>query len=276
MQRVSLRSLSFPRLLVAVAAVSLAGAQVLHEAGHVLVSLMFGRDPVWGISSLVQLGDRTPLDPAMWTRYVTTGGDESWLHLGSLPSSDAEWIVMLGAGPAIQVIAIVVGLIVAGFARSAWLRGGGLVLALVNGFGMTAYYLLSVARGIGGDEQQVADRLGVEPLVVALPFAAAGLVGLGLAFARLPRPERPRLLLALLIGIVPAGPLVMILNGVVRDQVDAGNGLFLGVLGFSLPVLVVAVAALGFGAWALRGLQTGSASGRPTKPGDGVPPGILT
>ena len=259
MQRVSLRSLSFPRLLLAVAGVSLAGAQVLHESGHVLVSLVFGRDPVWGISSLVQLGDRTPLDPSMWTRYVTTSGNESWLRLGSLPSSDAEWIVMLGAGPAMQVIAIVVGLIVAAVAQSAWLRGGGLVLALVNGFGMTAYYLLSVARGIGGDEQQIADRLGVEPLVVALPFGAAGLVGLVLAFAQLPRPERPRLLLVLLIGIVPVGPLVMIFNGVVRDQVDAGNALFLGVLGFSLPVLVVAGAALGGGAWALRGVRIASA-----------------
>jgi hypothetical protein len=62
--RVSLRSLSFPRLVVAVAGLSLAGAQVLHESGHVLVSLVFGRGPLWGIASLVQLGDRVPLDPS--------------------------------------------------------------------------------------------------------------------------------------------------------------------------------------------------------------------
>jgi hypothetical protein len=113
---------------------------------------------------------------------VTTDGDVTWLRLGSLPSSDAEWIVWLGAGPAIQVIAILLGLAVVMVARSAWVRAGGLLLALVNGFGMVGYYALSFARGIGGDEQQVAERLGVAPIAIALPFAAAGLIGLVLAF----------------------------------------------------------------------------------------------
>jgi len=53
----------------------------------------------------------------------------------------------------------------------------------------------------------------------------------------------------------------MIFNGVIRDQVDAGNALFFGVLGFSLPVLVVGGAALGGGAWALRGMRSAWPSG---------------
>ena len=257
MEQISLRSLSFTRLVLAVAGLSLAGAQILHESGHVLISLVFGRAPVWGISSLVQL-DRTPLNASEWTRYVGSNGDVSWLRLGSLPSSDGEWIVMLGAGPTIQLTAILLGLIATTYARSTWARAGGLLLVLVNSFGMVAYYALSAARGIGGDEREIASRLGVEPLAVAVPFAAVSLIGLLLGFARIPRSERLRLGLALLIGIVPVGPLVMIFNGVVRDQVDAGNALFLGVLGFSLPVLIVAIVALYGGAWALRGVRSPS------------------
>lgn len=257
---VSLRTLWFPRLVLAVAAVSLVGAQLLHEAGHLVLAVLFGHDPIWGPSSVVQLADRLPVDPSLWSRYVQSDGSTVWLRMESLPTSDAEWVATIVAGPAIQLVAIAVGLWLARAARSETGRIIGLLLALANAFGMTFYYALSYARGIGGDESFIADKLAVSPMLAALPFALLAVVGLLLGFRWLERGERLRALAALLIGIVPVGPLIMLANGFVRDQVDAGQPLFVASLGFSLPVLLAGIAAALVGGWALGGIaRTGAA-----------------
>ncbi len=247
----ALGSMTLPRLAIATAAMSFAGAQVLHEAGHDLVSVLFGRGPTWGTSSLVQLADREPLRPEEWVRYVTADGDESWLRLTSLPATDTEWILFFGAALILQLLAIVVGLVIARRAVGARVRALGLLLALVNALGMCVYYALSAPRGIGGDEANLGDYLGVPATLVAATFAIAALVGLGMVLQALAgRRERVRIGLLSLGIILLEGPLIMLANNLVRDQVDAGNPFFLPVLGFSLPVLVVAALAIATAWWA--------------------------
>ncbi|MCJ7710671.1 MAG: hypothetical protein MUQ32_07535 [Chloroflexi bacterium] len=238
-------------MIIAIAAMSFAGAQFLHEAGHDLVSVLFGRGPTWGTSSLVQLSDREPLRPEEWVRYVTTDGDGSWLRLTSLPTTDAEWILFFVAALLFQLLAIVVGRVIARRAVGARVRALGLLLALVNALGMCAYYALGALRGIGGDEANLGDYLGVPATLVAATFAIAALVGLGLVLQALAgRRERVRIGLLSLGIILVEGPLIMLANNAVRDQVDAGNPFFLPVLGFSFPVLVGAALAIGIAWWA--------------------------
>lgn len=256
--KVSLRTVWFPRLVLGVAAVSLVGAQLLHEAGHLALAVLFGRGPIWGPSSVVQLSDRLPADPSLWSRYVQSDGSVAWLRMESLPASDAEWVAMIVAGPAIQLVAIAIGLWLARAARSETGRTIGLLLALANAFGLTFYYAAAYARGISGDEALIGDKVGVSPMLVALPFALLAVAGLALGFRWLRGGERLRALAALLIGIVPVGPLIMLANGFVRDQVDAGQPLFVASLGFSVPVLLAGVVALLAGAWALSGIPRAS------------------
>jgi len=240
-----------PRLIVAVAAMSFAGAQVLHEAGHALVALLFGRGPTWGTSSLVQLSDREPLQPAEWVRYVTTDGDVSWLRLTSLPASDGEWVLFFATALLVQLGAILLGLVVANRATSARLRALGLLLALVNALGMSIYYASSLLRGVGGDEQNIGDYMGVAPTLVAAVFAIAALAGLVLVLRSLEGwRERARIGLVSLVVILVEGPLIFIANNVVRDQVDAGNPFFQPILGFSFPVLAAAAVAIVIAWWA--------------------------
>jgi len=243
--------MSLPRLVLAVAAMSFAGAQVLHEAGHCLVALLFGRGPTWGTSSLVQLSDREPRQPLEWVRYVTTDGDVSWLRLTSLPASDAEWVLFFVTALLVQLVAIVVGLVVASRATGARTRSLGLLLALVNALGMCIYYGLGFVRGIGGDEKNIGDYLGVPAPLVAASFAIAALLGLVLVLRSLRGwRERARIGLVSLAVIVLEGPLILVANGTIRDQVDAGNPAFQPVLGFSLPVLAAAALATGIAWWA--------------------------
>lgn len=244
--------LSRTRLAVAIAAMSFAGAQVLHEAGHCLVSLAFGRAPTWGVSSLVQLSGRDPLRPDEWMRYVGSDGDVSWLRLASLPTTDLEWILFHGAGPALQVFAIAIGLALAHRDTDSRLGAFGLLLALVNSIGMGVYYLLSAIRGIGSDETNLAGFLGLSPAAVAAPFALAAIVGIVLVLRAIPGVERRALALLATAVIVAEGPLIMLANGAVRDQVDAGNPLFVAVLGFSLPVLAAGLLAVAL-AWRTMG-----------------------
>lgn len=246
--------MSLPRLALAIAAMSFAGAQILHEAGHCLVSVLFGRGPTWGTSSLVQLTDREPRLPEEWVRYVAADGDVSWLRLASLPESDAEWIVFLVSALLLQLGAIVVGLVVASRATGTRARTLGLLLALVNAVGMCSYYTFSAVRGIGGDEKNLGDYLGVPAILVAATFGIAALVGLSLVLRSLPGwRERSRIGLLALAVILLEGPLIMVANTVVRDQVDAGNPIFLPVLGFSLPVLLATGLAVGIAWWATGG-----------------------
>ena len=181
-----------------------------------------------------------------------TGGS-AWLQTTSLPDSDLEWIVFFAAGPAIQILAIIVGLLIVRVAQKIKLRLFGLLLALVNSFGLGVYYGASFVRQIGGDELLLGKYLNLAPTVVAGVFAALALAGLVLALACLrARKERWRMALYLPLATLPQGPLIFSSNSLIREQVDAGNSIFLLNMGFSAPIYVLALLALAGVLWSLR------------------------
>lgn len=115
---------------------------------------------------------------------------------------------------------------------------------------MVLSYGLGALRGSLSDERNLGALLGLEPLVVAAIFAIPALVGLVLALSWLPSgAERLRVGLLGAITILLEGPLIYLANATVREQVDAGNGAFDPLLGFSAPVLVAAPIAVLVALW---------------------------
>lgn len=97
----------FWRLLLSAVLLTVVGAQLWHEAGHWTVLQLSGRQPLWGVTSLIQLWDKAPNHPAEWTAIIDPiDGDQRWLHLGSLPISNLEWVVFLAFGPPFQLLAV--------------------------------------------------------------------------------------------------------------------------------------------------------------------------
>lgn len=110
------QKVGFWRLLVLVALIGYLGGQVLHESGHWAVLQLFGRGSVMSFTGLVQR-DEPPANPEAWVTFTAPDGEQVWLHLTSLPASRAEWLLMAAAGPLAQLIAMIVGLLLAHFAR---------------------------------------------------------------------------------------------------------------------------------------------------------------
>lgn len=241
--------LSFSSLLVAILFTNLLAAQILHEAGHWAVLTLTGRDPVWSLTGLVQLWDRQPLTPSQWVEMVSPNGETGWLRLSALPASNAEWAAFLAAGPLAQLLAIAAGLAIAFFATRPRWRALGLILALVNAFGHFFYQVVSALQGGGGDETLLAHYLGISWPPISLIFGAAAGAGLLVGFGFLPS-ARARLKWAgaLVLGTLPVGPLFMLTNAVIVDQVDADNPFFRPVLGFSMPILLLGLLSL-LGIW---------------------------
>jgi hypothetical protein len=229
----------FLRLLLIILLLNILGAQLLHEAGHWAVMQSFGRRPLWGFTSLVQLSESGPSTPADWVELTNLDGSLSWLRLESLPATDAEWLLFLAAGPLAQVAAMVIGFMIARFSRSAVVRTMGFILALVNAFGGLLYQLVGLLRGGGSDETLIAHYLEVSPVPVSAVLAVAFGIGLVLA-ARTLATWKMRLQwgAALILGTLPIGPLLMRANNMVIEQVDAGHPFFRSLVGFSLPVFM--------------------------------------
>lgn len=235
----------FVHLLLFVFFLNFLGAQMLHEGGHWAVLQIGGRDPVFGFTGLVQKWDGEPASPGQWTAITDPNGDRGWLRLGSLPDSTAEWAIFIAAGPLLQLMAVIFGLMLNSLAKRQTTRLFGLLLALVNSFGQFTYQIIAPIRGSGGDENLLAYYLGVPRAVISVLLAAAFAVGLVWAFHRLDG-RRQRLIYgaALFIGINLQGPLLMYANQAVRDQIDAGNPFFQPVCGFSLPVPIAVLSAV--------------------------------
>jgi hypothetical protein len=241
----------FGRLVAAAALVNLAGAQILHEVGHWLVLTVIGRSPVWGLTAMIQLSDRAPVDPTGWSQLTSPTGSASWLHLGSLPSSDAEWAIMLVAGPLVQVLAAFVGLVIAVRAVNRTARTVGLLLALVNGLSHSLYQVISSIRGGGSDETLLAEHTGLPWWLFAIVFGVAAAVGFVLAVRMVPGGStRSRWVGAVVLGSLATGPLFMRLQSIMIDGVDRGDALFTPVIGFTFPVIGLAVLSVA-GLWLL-------------------------
>jgi hypothetical protein len=232
----------FGRLVLGAALVNLIGAQIFHEAGHWLVATIGRHRPVWGISSLVQLGDRTPLDPDAWSLYQDPLGGSGWLRMESLPGSDAEWAVFFLAGPLFQLIAIGIGLWLARHATTPRLRTIGLLLSLVNGLGLAMYQILSSIGGGGSDEVLLGEYTGAPWLVFSVGFGLAAVAGFIAALRLVPNTERRPWAGAVVIGALLTGPLFAQLQRLINEGVDRGDAVFTSVMGFALPVILLATA----------------------------------
>ena len=245
MHKPQIRNPSFLSLLVAVIFTNLLFAQMLHEAGHWVVLRLSGRDPIWALTGLVQLWDHEPLIPDQWVEMVSSTGETGWLHLSSLPDNNAEWAAFLVAGPLAQLLAIVIGLMMTALASCPLSRTIGLMVALVNSFGHFFYQIVSALRGGGGDETLLASYLGISWPLISLIFGTVSGVGLLVGLGLLPSMRtRRRWVAALVLGTLPIGPLLMLANEFIIDQVDANNPLFRHVLGFPLPVLLLGLLSL--------------------------------
>lgn len=231
----------FGRLLLLVLLVNLLAAQILHESGHWAVMQAFGRRPLWGITSLVQMSEE-PAAPEEWTAITNLDGSRSWLRVRSAPTSDAEWLLFLAAGPLAQLAAVAVGYAVARRSASPMTRTLGFLVALVNAFGGLFYQVVRLLRGSGGDELLIGHYLGVSPTVISVALGIGFGIGLVACLRALgTRRQRLTWAAALLLGTLPVGPLLMIANQAIITQVNAGNPFFRSVLGFSFPVFLTGV-----------------------------------
>ncbi|HSG91464.1 MAG TPA: hypothetical protein VLA56_19765 [Pseudomonadales bacterium] len=232
----------FARLVAAFALANLVAAQILHEAGHWLVLTATGRQPVWGITALVQLWERTPVDPSAWTRFDSPAGDAGWLHVASLPGSDGEWAAFIAAGPLAQIVAIGIGLWLGARSASSSARTAGVLVAFVNGLTLLLYQVVGAVRGGGSDETLLEVYAGVPWSVAAGAFGLAAAAGLVVATARLADLRtRARWFGAAVLGGLATGPLFAGLQRAIIDGVDRGDPWFAPIMGFSLPVLLLAV-----------------------------------
>jgi hypothetical protein len=128
-------------------------------------------------------------------------------------------------------------------------------LSLISSFVMSFYYLRSPLRS-SGDEYSMALQLGLAKVEVEIPLAIAFITCLLWGFRELKTGKiRLKWLAAILLGSVPAGLVLNLMDGVVRSQVNQGDPLFLPVFGFSFPVVVVdSLCLLGVWLW-WRSLQ---------------------
>lgn len=244
------RKTGFLRLLLLAVLLNVV-AQMIHEGGHWAVYQAYGRGPVWGFIGLVQMWGETPLHPAEWVKTADSDGEQGWLHLSSAVNSKAEDLISSAAGPLASLLGAVLALLLARRSRERSIRQIGLMLCLVTSFTMSLYYLRGPMR-TGGDEFSVALSLGIPKAFVDIPLGLAFAACLVLALREL-EDWKTRLvwLAVLLLGGIPVGLALNSADAIVRMQVNRGDPLFMPVLGFSLPVLMVDGLALG-GLWLWR------------------------
>jgi hypothetical protein len=220
-------------------------AQAIHEAGHWTIYQAYGRGPVWGFIGLVQVWDAPPLHPNEWVETSSLDGERGWLRLTSPSGSKTESMLAAAAGPLASLLAAVLALIVTQRSKETRLKHLTLMLALMNSFLMSAYYLRSPLRTGGSDEADVAALLGIPKAWIEILFGLAFIVCFILSWRLLGNwRTRFKWLGILLLGsILSALPLVQA-DAVVRAQINLNNPFFQPILGFSLPVFIVNIGAV--------------------------------
>ena len=115
----------------------------------------------------------------------------------------------------------------------------GLVLALIVSLLMSLYYLRSFSRA-SGDEYFLARLLGIPKYIIDIPFCLAFITAFVLGVWALGDwRTNLRWLGAIILGSVPGGLFLIYTDELILTQVNQGNPLFLSLLGFSLPVVIV-------------------------------------
>ena len=219
-------------------------AQALHESGHWLVLETSGRAPVWNFNGLVQTwGDPPPLHPQQWLAVTSPDGEKGWEMLASQPGRNGQMLMEIG-GPLASVLGVILGLSLMRFNRNPIVKQVGLVMALIITLVMGFYYLRGFTRP-NGDEYFLAALLGIPKYILMIPFSIFYVASFILEVLAL-GDWRTRLkwLGAVMFGSLPAGLFLVYSSGFVLSQVDQGNPFFQPVLGWSLPVLAVNLAAL--------------------------------
>lgn len=248
------RKLGFWYLIPACLLIGYLGAQKVHETGHWAVLQAFRREPVMGFTGLVQLWDVSPANPNEWTEYTDPlDGGKGWLHLTSLPQSPVEWVGMLAAGQIANLLAVVLGLLIA-YNGKYPSREMGLILVLVNSLGQALYHLRNLFRPAGGDEYFIASYLKTSKEWITVPLLLIYIAATILAIRQIEEwRERWKFMGAAFLSSLALGPALMIADKVVRNQINLDNPLFQPVWGFSIPVLIVDAAAfIGLRLWVKR------------------------
>ena len=219
-------------------------AQAIHEGGHWAVYEITGHRPVWAFTSIVQVWDASPQNPAGWVATTAPDGTKGWLKLSSSPGRIVA-AVDDAAGPLASLLSVIAGLLLYRFSGKPAIRISALILALITSLLMTFYY--ARAGSHVGDEGFLAASLGIPKMVLDIPLGLAFLTCLLLGLWEL-RPWKNilRFLGALLLGMIPTAGAMVLFDPFIRAGVDAGNPLYQPLLGFSLPVfLVYALACIG-------------------------------
>jgi hypothetical protein len=212
-------------------------AQAFHEGGHWIVFEITGHQPVWAFTSIVQLWDTSPRDPAGWLATFAPDGSQGWMKLSSDPGKTVSAIDD-AAGPLVSLISVGAGLVLYRFNNKPALRVSGLILALITALLMTSYYARSGSHI--GDEGFLAAALGISKMIFDIPLGIAFFTCLLLGLRELkPWQTGLRFMGALLLGMIPTAGGMVLSDPLIRAGVDLGTPCYQSVLGWSLPVFIV-------------------------------------
>ena len=232
------RKINFWQLIILAFLLNFVG-QTIHEAGHLAVYESLGLGPVWGFTRVVQIWDDVPpLHPNEWVETIAPDGTRGWERFSTAPSK-IENIIGLIAGPLASLLTVIFGLSLMRFNRNPATKQMGLVLALIVSLLMSLYYLRGFSR-TGGDEYFLAGLLGIPKYIIDIPFCLVFITAFALGVWAL-GDWRTNLkwLGAIILGSVTGGLFLIYADELILSQVNQGNPLFLSLLGFSLPVVIV-------------------------------------
>ncbi len=226
-------------------------SQLTHETGHHMVYQLMGHEPIWAFTKLVQQWDMPPIRPDEWVETRGSEGERGWLKLRSPITNPTEDLIAAAAGPLAGLLGAVLGLAVASRSKKVTWQQIGLAFSLTASLAAVLYYLRAPIRS-GGDEYDVAVQLGIAKSFIEIPLGLAFAACLTIGLRHLPTWRvRLKWLGTIFLGSVVTGLLMVSADPLIIAQIDAGNGWFRPIAGYSLPVFVVNVLAfMGLWLWA--------------------------
>jgi hypothetical protein len=231
MKSLDLQKIPFWWLMLAALTLNIL-AQAIHKGGHWAVFQVTGHRPVWAFTSIAQVWDTPPLNPAGWEAITAPDGEKGWRKLTSAPGRTVNAIDD-AAGPLAALFSVVAGLLLYRFSKKPAVRLSGLILTLITGLLMTFYYARS------GDEGFLAAFLGIPKMVFDIPLGLAFFTCLLLGLRELKTWKNGlKVVGALVPGMLLTAGVMVLVDPFIRAGVNVENSFFQPVLGFSLPVFV--------------------------------------
>ena len=218
-------------------------AQRVHEIGHWLILLIYGRNPVMGFTGIVQLWGVQPKNTSSWSQYTDPiTGERGWLKLSSLPQTATEWTIMLLAGQITQITILYLSLIINHISKNSVTKELTTIIALINSLQQTLYNLKSLVLGSYGDEYFLAYYLQTPQWTIHTILLSIYLTGLFLTLPKIKTKSRKstlKVLLIMFIAMMLMGPPLMMADTVIRTQMNNENLYFQPIMGFAAPVLLI-------------------------------------